>query len=95
MGATVTEYVFDMIPWVEDEKAIIKAEAMTIFDRDYFIIARTLKGARFFSEFFSWDDIKFYYDSYVSMLRYFGGGIIEIYEQEYEDYNLVFSKVIW
>lgn len=95
MGATFKEFTFDMIPWVADEYAIIEGEKKIMLDRDYFIVARTLKGARFFSELFSWKNIDFYYDSYVSMLHYFGGGIIEIYEQEYGDYNLISSEIIW
>ena len=89
------EFALDMEPWVADEHAIIESEKKVMLERDYFIVARTLKGARFFSELFSWKNIDFYYDSYVSMLNYFGGGIIEIYEQEYGDYNLISSEVIW
>ena len=95
MGATVTEYVFDMVPWVEDEKAIIEAEAMTMFDHYHFIHARTVNGAFFISENFGWEDAIKRFKEYKSMVKYFGGGCVTLYEVSMDDYEVVLRDIVY
>lgn len=61
----------------------------------YFIIARTNTGARFESEYINWDDVDYYLRSYCSMVDYFGGGNVVVYEEILGGYEIVTTvKVI-
>ena len=73
MGATFKEFTFDMIPWVADEYAILKEEKKVMFDRDYFIVAKTINGSRFYSPSMSWEDTTEELRKYRAMVKYFGG----------------------
>lgn len=84
MGATFAEFALDMVPWVEDEKAIIKSEVMTMLEHEYFIHARTINGAFFLSENFGWEDAVKRFKEYKSLVNYFGGGQVIVYEITYE-----------
>lgn len=95
MGSSFKEFTFDMIPWVADEYAIIEGEKNAMFDRDYFIVARTLKGARFYSETFGWDKAIEEFRKYKAMTSYFGGGSIVLYERTFDDYDIVKDEVVF
>lgn len=56
----------------------------------YFIAAHTINGARFFSE--SFNNISIAAQNYVlyeDLVDYFGGGIVELYYIDEEDFNIV------
>lgn len=95
MAVKFNEYVFDMIPWVEDEKALIKGEAMAVIDRDYFIVAKTINGGRFYSRNMSWSDTTEEFRKYKSTVKFFGGGIIQLYERTFDDYEIIRDEVVW
>lgn len=95
MGATFTAENVKMIPFAEEEAAIIRAEVETMLSYRYFIIARTNTGAHFESEYIDWDDVDYYLRSYCSMVDYFGGGNVMVYEEILGGYEIVTTvKVI-
>ena len=92
---TTTEFVMDMIPWVADEHAIIKSEVKTMFKRDYFIVAHTVNGARFYSENIDWEDTTEMFRKYKSLTSYFGGGNVQLYERVFDDYKIIRNEIVW
>ena len=66
---------FVMIPWVADEKNIIKAECMKTLSHDYFIVAKTINGGRFYSEPLEWEDTTEMFRDYFTIVQYFGGAL--------------------
>ena len=95
MGASFKEFTFDMIPWVADEYAIIEGEKKVMLDRDYFIVARTINGARFYSETLGWDKAIEEFRKYKDMVRYFSGGYVQLYERTFDDYDIVKDEVVF
>lgn len=95
MGATYSEFVMDMIPWVADEYAIIKGEERIMFDHYYFVLARTINGAVFISENFGWEKAIKVFKEYKSMVDYFGGGCVTLYEANYEDCEIVMRDIVY
>lgn len=73
------------------DKAIVsEAENIVRNVHDYFIIARTSTGARFYSENFGKDSISKYIKDYKSMVNYFGGGTVELWECSWGMQNIIF-----
>ena len=95
MRATFKEFAFDMIPWVADEYAIIEGEKKVMLDRDYFIVAKTINGSRFYSPSMSWEDTTEELRKYRAMVKYFGGGMLWLYERTFDDYDIVKDEVVF
>lgn len=89
MGATFTAENVKMIPFAEEEAAIIRAEVETMLSYRYFVIGRTNTGARFESEYIDWEDVNHYLTSYCSMVSYFGGGHVTVYEEILGGYEII------
>lgn len=87
--------VFDMVPWVADEKNIIRAEVAVMMRHDYFIEAKTISGGRFFSERLDWEDTAEMFRKYKDVVGYFGGGVVELYEVSYDDCEVVRRDFVW
>ena len=95
MGASFKEFTFDMIPWVADEYAIIEGEKKTMFDHYYFVFARTVNGAVFISENFGWEKAIKTFKEYKSMVGYFNGGCVTLYEANYEDCEIILRDIVY
>ena len=54
MKTAFTEKNMEMIPFAADDANIIMADILTLLDHKYFIVGRTLSGARFYSEDIEW-----------------------------------------
>lgn len=91
MGAAFTAENVMMIPFAEEEASIIREEIETMLSYRYFVIGRTNTSARFESEYIDWDDVDYYLRSYCSMVHYFGGGTVTVYEEILGGYELVTS----
>lgn len=89
------EFVFDMIPWVADENAIIEGEVMTILDHDYFVVAHTINGGRFYSQTLGWEDVTEEFRKYKNVVRFFGGGYVQLYERTFDNYEIVRDEIVW
>lgn len=59
-------------------------------DTFYFVAAHTIDGARFYSETFS-DVISTVdiYHEYEDVVRYFGGGIVELFRIDEKDFDII------
>jgi len=55
----------------------------------YFIVGRCLSGSRHYSESFTWEEAMSEFDKYVAVVNYFGGGIVEVYN---DDGEICYSK---
>lgn len=96
MAATFTEKNMEMIPFAADDMMILQAELYTLLEHRYFIVARCISGARFYSESFGWEDAIEYFKTYKYMTNYFGGGEVTLYEECYgDDCDVVRSEVCW
>lgn len=95
MGATFAEFALDMVPWVADEHAIIESEKKTMLERDYFIVARTINGGRLYSASMSWEDVTEELRKYRATVKYFGGGILYVYERVFDDYEIIKDEVVF
>lgn len=80
MGASFTAANVEMIPFVEEEAAILKAELETMTSYKYMVVGRTFDGGRFISEYIMWEDTAEMFNSYESVVSYFGGGTVTLYE---------------
>lgn len=95
MKTAFTEKNMEMIPFAADDTNIIMADILTLLDHKYFIVGRTLSGARFYSEDIEWEDTVDTFKDYKGMVNYFGGGVVELYEYTIDEYELVRSEVCW
>lgn len=86
----------EMIPFAADDLNILKGELYTLLDHEYFVVGRCLSGARFYSECVGWSDTDRYFNDYLDMVNYFGGGEVELFEVNYgDDCEVVRSEVCW
>lgn len=85
MGASFTAANVEMVPFVEEEVAILRAELETMTSYRYFIVGRTFTGARFISEYIDWEDTAEMFRNYESMVSYFGHGTVTLYEETLGD----------
>lgn len=70
-----------MIPFAEEEAALIKADFMIDLSYRYFVVGRTFTGARFYSENLDWDETAEMFNKYVATVSWFGGGTVVLYEK--------------
>ncbi|HAU87280.1 MAG TPA: hypothetical protein DCW90_17875 [Lachnospiraceae bacterium] len=94
MDITIIEPNTAIAVMASDDASYIMNEVLTILDHKYFIVGRTLDGARFYSEDIIWEDTAEMFQKYSAMVQFFGGGIVSLYEYTYDDYELVRDKVI-
>ena len=85
----------EIIPYAADDLNIIYGELMTLLEDKYFIVARTLDGARFYSEDIRFEDTAELFQKYCAMVEYFNGGIVSLYRYANTDYELVRDKIIY
>lgn len=95
MGATFAEFTLDMVPWIADEHAIIESEKKTMLERDYFIVAHAINGSRFYSASMPWEDVTEELRKYRATVKYFGGGILCVYERVFDDYEIIKDEVVF
>lgn len=95
MSTTFTAKNVEMIPFVEEEVALLKGELETLLSYRYFIIGRTFTGARFISEYIGWEDTAEMFCSYESMVSFFGHGVVELWEEIFEGYTLVRTSYVY
>lgn len=69
------------------------SEKVTVMDK-YFIYAKTISGARFYSEKLVGTEISTRFDEYCGMVHYFGGGIVAMCAYKGDDYEKLYDKVI-
>ena len=74
-----------MIPFAEEEAAIIKADYLIDLSYKYFIVGACFSGARFISKDMGWEDTAKAFRDYEGVVSYFGGGSVTLYESILED----------
>lgn len=95
MGASFTAANVEMVPFVEEEVAILRAELETMTSYRYFVVGRTFTGARFISEYIDWEDTVEMFRSYESMVSFFGGGFVDLFEETLGDVIIVRSSYVF
>ena len=66
-------------------------EYMEYFDREYFVRARTFNGGRHYSESLPLEAAKVRFNEFCGVVKYFGGGYVELVESNFDDYEVIIS----
>lgn len=68
-----------------------------LLEHKFFIVAKTLEGARFFSEdFIDFTEAEDAFDKYFSVVKYFSNyGSVTLYECNYDDAEIVKEEMIF
>lgn len=91
----MNELETSIIAMASDDMATILNEALTILDHKYFVVARLIDGARWYSEDITWEDTAEMFQKYCDMVEFFDSpGIVSLYEYTYDDYEIVRDKII-
>lgn len=85
----------EIIPYAADDLNIVYDELLSLLEEEYFIVARTVNGARWYSEDLRFEDTTEMFQKYCAMVQYFDGGIVSLYRYTDNDYELVRDKVIF
>lgn len=85
----------EIIPYAADDINILYNELLSLLEEEYFIVARTINGARWYSEDIRFEDTVDMFHKYCSMIKYFDGGIVSLYRYVNDDYELMRDKVIF
>lgn len=93
--ATIVQNPNAIIPFAGDDMFILQGELEYLFPQEYFIAARTLNGARFYSENFEEKDLNYYISLYKAMVDYFGGGRVLVYNITDDSAIIVDDIVCW
>ena len=94
-GILMNELNTSIIAMASDDMATILNEALTILDHKYFVVARLIDGARWYSEDITWEDTAEIFQKYCAMVEFFDSpGIVSLYEYTYDDYEIVRDKII-
>lgn len=82
---------------VMDDIAFLSEEDRVVLDHKFFIIAKTLEGARFVSEdFFCFDDADSVFQKYIDVVKYFSDcGSVTMYEYCLDEAEVVKDKTIF
>lgn len=59
--------------------------------REYFVRGITYMGGRHYSESLPWEDAVIRYNEYRDIVKYFGGGYIELAVSNYDDYDVLMN----
>ena len=64
-------------------------------DETYFVVGRTNLGARFYSETtYSYDIAEILFKDYCGVVKYFGGGEVELFYTNSISYNIIKKQTI-
>lgn len=79
-----------------DDLAILHNELATLLEHKFFIVAKTLEGARFFSEdFYSYEAANEAFKKYIGVVEYFSDyGVVSMYEYTIDAEELVKEEII-
>ena len=77
-----------------EDMAYLYAEDLTATAHKFFIIAKTLEGARFFSEdFMCFEDAEEAFQEYAAVVKYFSDyGVVTMYEYSMDECDIVKEK---
>ena len=80
-----------------DDAAVLSEENRLVLDHKFFIIAKTLEGARFISEDFScFDEADSAFQKYIGVVKYFSDcGSVTMYEYCLDELEVVKDKTIF
>lgn len=96
MSITFTERVIEFDTQTQIQKVKpTQLKAAVFFDDLFFVVGRTNKGGRFYSETVdSYERAYNIFKSYKDMVAYFGGGEVQIFYVYDDGYDVIeFSKV--
>lgn len=92
---TKTVCVNAIIPFAADDMAIIEGEKMTMMNHSYFVVGRTISGGRHYSPTFGWDEVTERFREWKNLVKFFDGGTVTLYECTYDDYEPIYSEIVF
>lgn len=85
----------DMIPFAEDDLMTIMGDLYDEYVAEYMVVGRCFSGARFYSEKLCFENMDEVFNEYCDVVKYFGGGYVQLYKYTFDDYTIVRDKAVW
>lgn len=70
-------------------KVEVNESVAVAYANEYFVVARSTRGGRIISPNLNWEKAVKTYVDYKSVVSYFGGGTVTMYERNIDDYDVV------